>query len=283
MNIFPITFPWVPIHLTDWNFRRCCNLSVGRQRENNSWETYPITTMQERDYRAYVIGKLMANTANTDGLILIIHREMNHRLDFHLCPIKQALPSVVEVMWLRKEGERIGRERKKQGETTSTSSTTQVLPLLCRQHLIPALSPSTTNWTITSNGQLIYFLFFFHFYTLGCISPFHQHPCRNQRGPFHWTYASNWTLNSLDMFCPGQLVSTLLPAVFNSPAAHFFPAFPTRLGSQPQILIPGPFISYESLRNYLQPEPCKEALLLATQAVRMGQLTEGIGEFKLQP
>ncbi|KAM7387033.1 hypothetical protein PAMA_009585 [Pampus argenteus] len=51
-----------------------------------------------------------------------------------------------------------------------------------------------------------------------------------------------------------------------------------RLGSQPQILIPGPFISYESLRNYLQPEPCKEALLLATQAVGMGQLTEGIDE-----
>ncbi|XP_075942838.1 visual system homeobox 2, partial [Anarhichas minor] len=87
-----------------------------------------------------------------------------------------------------------------------------------------------------------------------------------------------WALNSMDMFGPGQLVSTLLPAVFHSPAAHFFPAFPTRLGSQPQILIPGPFISYESLRNYLQPEPCKEAFLLATQAVRMGPLTEGIDE-----
>lgn len=82
------------------------------------------------------------------------------------------------------------------------------------------------------------------------------------------------------MFGPRQLVSTLLPAVFHSPAAHFFPAFPTRLGSQPQILIPGPFISYESLRNYLQPEPCKDALLLATQAIGMGPLTEGTGEFK---
>ncbi|XP_028455068.1 visual system homeobox 2, partial [Perca flavescens] len=86
------------------------------------------------------------------------------------------------------------------------------------------------------------------------------------------------TTNSMDMFGPGQLVSTLLPAVFHSPAAHFFPAFPTRLGSQPQILIPGPFISYESLRNYLQPEPCKEAFLLATQAIGMGPLTEGIDE-----
>ncbi|XP_076000459.1 uncharacterized protein LOC142993561 [Genypterus blacodes] len=84
--------------------------------------------------------------------------------------------------------------------------------------------------------------------------------------------------NSLDMFGPGQLVSTLLPAVFHSPAAPFFPAFPTRLGSQPPILIPGPFISYQSLRSYLHPEPCKEALLLATQAVGMGPITEGLDE-----
>ncbi|XP_034567833.1 visual system homeobox 2 [Notolabrus celidotus] len=61
-------------------------------------------------------------------------------------------------------------------------------------------------------------------------------------------------------------------------STHFFPAFPTRLGSQPQILIPGPFISYESLRTFLQPEPCKEALLLATQSVGIGTLTEGIDE-----
>ncbi|CAN9505523.1 unnamed protein product [Ophioblennius macclurei] len=80
------------------------------------------------------------------------------------------------------------------------------------------------------------------------------------------------------MFGPGQLVSTLLPAVFHSPATPFFPTFPTRLGSHPQILIPGPFISYESLRNYLQPEPCKEALLLATQAVGIGPLAESIDE-----
>uniref|UniRef100_A0A3Q3KL52 Uncharacterized protein n=1 Tax=Monopterus albus TaxID=43700 RepID=A0A3Q3KL52_MONAL len=78
------------------------------------------------------------------------------------------------------------------------------------------------------------------------------------------------------MFGPAQLVSTFLPAVFHSPAAHLFPAFPSRLGSQTQILIPGPFISYESLRTYLQPQPCKEALLLATQAPGMRQLTEGI-------
>lgn len=96
--------------------------------------------------------------------------------------------------------------------------------------------------------------------------------------PFQRTGSQFGTLNSLDMFGPRQLVSTLLPAVFHSPAAHFFPTFPTRLASQPQILIPGPFISYESLRNYLQPDPCKEALLLATQAVGMGPLAEGTGK-----
>ncbi|XP_077383722.1 uncharacterized protein LOC144022631 [Festucalex cinctus] len=76
------------------------------------------------------------------------------------------------------------------------------------------------------------------------------------------------------MFGPGQLVSALLPAVFHSPAAPFFPAFPAR-----PILIPaGPYISYESLGSYLRPEPCKEALLLATQALGMGPLMDGVDE-----
>ena len=120
-------------------------------------------------------------------------------------------------------------------------------------------------------------------WTLGCISSFTQQPFRSLPGLFYRTNIEYWTFICVDMFSSGQLVSTLLPAVFHSPAAHFFPAFPTRLGSPPQILIPGPFISYESLRSYLQPEPCKEALLLATQAVGIGALTESIGEFKLQP
>lgn len=80
------------------------------------------------------------------------------------------------------------------------------------------------------------------------------------------------------MFGPGQLVSTLLPAVFHSSAAHFFPAFPARLGSPSQILIPGPLISYESLRSYLQPDPCKEAVLLATKMAGRGHLTDSIDE-----
>ncbi|MED6265331.1 hypothetical protein CHARACLAT_024359 [Characodon lateralis] len=61
-------------------------------------------------------------------------------------------------------------------------------------------------------------------------------------------------------------------------STHFFPAFPTRLNAPPQFLIPGPFFSYESLRNYLQPEPFKESLLLATQAVGIGPLTESEDE-----
>ncbi|CAL9693067.1 unnamed protein product [Knipowitschia caucasica] len=81
-----------------------------------------------------------------------------------------------------------------------------------------------------------------------------------------------------DMFGPGQLVSSLLPAILHSPTAHFFPAFPTRLGAQPPFLIPRPFISYESLRSYLHPEPCKEALLLASQRVGLGRFCESIDE-----
>ncbi|XP_061568596.1 visual system homeobox 2 [Cololabis saira] len=74
----------------------------------------------------------------------------------------------------------------------------------------------------------------------------------------------------------------LLPALSASTAfshsSDQVDASSLRLGSPPQILIPGPFISYDSLRNYLQPEPCKEALLLATQAVGTGLLSEGIDE-----
>ncbi|KAM9394175.1 uncharacterized protein KZ484_005256 [Pholidichthys leucotaenia] len=82
------------------------------------------------------------------------------------------------------------------------------------------------------------------------------------------------------MFGLGQLVSALVPAVFHSPAATapFLPALPTRLGSHPQIFIPGPFVSYESLRSYLQPEPCKQALLLASQAMGISPLTDGFDE-----
>lgn len=81
-----------------------------------------------------------------------------------------------------------------------------------------------------------------------------------------WTWA---------MFGTGHLVSPLSSAVFHSSGAHFFPAFPSRLTS-PQIFIPGPLLSYELLRSYLQPEPCKQALLLAAQST--GQHAENIGE-----
>ncbi|XP_007560557.1 retinal homeobox protein Rx1 [Poecilia latipinna] len=113
---------------------------------------------------------------------------------------------------------------------------------------------------------------------LGCMSPFKQHPTRSHPGSYLRNIIKNWTLNQEDMFRPSQMVSTLFPAVFHSPAAHFFPAFPARLSTPPQFLIPGPFFSYESLRNYLQPEACKESLLLATQAVGIGPLAESEDE-----
>ncbi len=81
-----------------------------------------------------------------------------------------------------------------------------------------------------------------------------------------WTWA---------MFGSGHLVSPLSSAVFHSSAAHLFPPFPSRLTS-PQIFIPGPLLSYELLRRYLPPEPCKQALLLAAQST--GQHAENIGE-----
>ncbi|XP_030199171.1 homeobox protein unc-4 [Gadus morhua] len=83
------------------------------------------------------------------------------------------------------------------------------------------------------------------------------------------------------MFGAGRLVSSLLPTVFPSPATHFFPAFHARLASPAagHLLFPGPFLSYESLRSYLQPHPGKaEAFLLASHAAAMGRLTEGMDE-----
>ncbi|XP_048870446.1 visual system homeobox 2 isoform X1 [Brienomyrus brachyistius] len=78
------------------------------------------------------------------------------------------------------------------------------------------------------------------------------------------------------MFSPGQLMSALTPAIFHSSPAHFYPAFPTRLGSPhiSSLVIPGPLVSYEILQSYLQPEPCKQALLLATQAAGLVGITD---------
>lgn len=83
------------------------------------------------------------------------------------------------------------------------------------------------------------------------------------------------------MFSPGQLVSALSPIVFPSAAAHFYPAFPARLGA-PQLsslFVPRPLVSYEIFQSYqLQPEPCKQALLLATQAAGLVGIPEYAGE-----
>ncbi|XP_047006343.1 paired mesoderm homeobox protein 2 [Ictalurus punctatus] len=81
------------------------------------------------------------------------------------------------------------------------------------------------------------------------------------------------------MFSSGQLLSSLSPAVLHSPATQFFPAFPSRLG-HPQLLIPAPLLSYEFLRTYLQPEPCKQALLLASQASSVVRLSSDTDELR---
>ncbi|XP_064178557.1 retina and anterior neural fold homeobox protein 2-like [Anguilla rostrata] len=85
------------------------------------------------------------------------------------------------------------------------------------------------------------------------------------------------------MFSPGQLLSALSPVVFPSSAAHFYPAFPARLG-MPQIsslFIPRPLVSYEIFQSYqLQPEPCKQALLLATQAAGLVGIPEYADELR---
>ncbi|XP_036408724.1 paired mesoderm homeobox protein 2A [Megalops cyprinoides] len=82
------------------------------------------------------------------------------------------------------------------------------------------------------------------------------------------------------MFSPGQLVSTLSPSVFHSTPMRFFPAFPMGLSSQrlPSLLVPRPLFTYEILRGYLQPEPGKQALLLAMHTGRMVNVAESTEE-----
>ncbi|KAK1162913.1 retina and anterior neural fold homeobox protein 2-like [Acipenser oxyrinchus oxyrinchus] len=78
------------------------------------------------------------------------------------------------------------------------------------------------------------------------------------------------------MFSPRQLMSPLPPGVFRVSAAHLYSAFPARLGSShiSSLFLPSPLFSYEILQNYLQPEPCKQALILATQAAGLAGITE---------
>ncbi|KAG2455562.1 visual system homeobox 2 [Polypterus senegalus] len=78
------------------------------------------------------------------------------------------------------------------------------------------------------------------------------------------------------MFSPSQLMSALPTGILPASATHFYPAFSARFGT-PQIsslLFPSPLFSYEILQNYLQPEPCKQALLLATQAAGLAGINE---------
>ncbi|MGH0122325.1 UNVERIFIED_CONTAM: hypothetical protein FKN15_003116 [Acipenser sinensis] len=78
------------------------------------------------------------------------------------------------------------------------------------------------------------------------------------------------------MFSTRQLMSPLPPGVFRVSAAHLYSAFPARLGSShiSSLFLPSPLFSYEILQNYLQPEPCKQAQILTTQAAGLAGITE---------
>lgn len=192
---------------------------------------------------------------------MLITWQTNHRLDSHL--LKPSPAVCREVMWLREEGGKLRWDHLQSGFTFTLQPAPT--PELSWAELRPHAAALANIWWTPTSGFFLTLAVGIHF----------THPAASC-----WTDTWHWTLISVDMFGPGQLVSTLLPTVFHSPVAQFFPAFPTRLASQPQILIPGPFITYESLRNYLQPDPCKEALLVATQAVGMGSLAEVIGRAK---
>ncbi|XP_067912863.1 paired mesoderm homeobox protein 1 [Heterodontus francisci] len=71
------------------------------------------------------------------------------------------------------------------------------------------------------------------------------------------------------MFRPGHLVPPIPTGIFSHHTAHICPAFSARIGSSPLsnvLLPPAPIFSYELLQSYVPPDPCKQALMLATQA-----------------
>uniref|UniRef100_UPI00398E99C8 homeobox protein unc-4 homolog n=1 Tax=Pristiophorus japonicus TaxID=55135 RepID=UPI00398E99C8 len=71
------------------------------------------------------------------------------------------------------------------------------------------------------------------------------------------------------MFRPGHLLPPIPAGIFAHHTAHICPAFPARIGPAPLsnlLLPPAPIFSYELLQSYTPPDPCKQALLLATQA-----------------
>ncbi|XP_038676891.1 paired mesoderm homeobox protein 2 [Scyliorhinus canicula] len=85
------------------------------------------------------------------------------------------------------------------------------------------------------------------------------------------------------MFRPGHLVPPIPTGIFSQHTAHICPAFSGRVGSAPLsnvLLPPTPIFSYELLQSYVPPDPCKQALLLATQAAGLAGVSEYSDESK---
>ncbi|KAJ8344877.1 hypothetical protein SKAU_G00290700 [Synaphobranchus kaupii] len=103
---------------------------------------------------------------------------------------------------------------------------------------------------------------------------------RALRSPPYLPSVSRPDAEDQEMFCPSGLVSALSPSVFSPSPAHLFPVFPARLRPThiPNFLIPGPLFTYEILRGYLQPEPSKQALFLATHTSNLVNITDSPDE-----
>ncbi|XP_043567782.1 paired mesoderm homeobox protein 1 [Chiloscyllium plagiosum] len=86
------------------------------------------------------------------------------------------------------------------------------------------------------------------------------------------------------MFRPGQFLSPgLASGIFSPHTGHICPAFPGRIASSPLsgvLLPPAPIFSYELLQSFAPPDPCKQALLLATQAAGLAGLADYSDESK---
>ncbi|XP_048408611.1 homeobox protein unc-4 [Stegostoma tigrinum] len=80
------------------------------------------------------------------------------------------------------------------------------------------------------------------------------------------------------MFRLGQfLPPALATGIFPPHTGHICPAFSGRIPSSPLssvLLPPAPILSYDLLQSYAPPDPCKQALLLATQAAGLAGVSE---------
>ncbi|XP_051877358.1 paired mesoderm homeobox protein 1 [Pristis pectinata] len=85
------------------------------------------------------------------------------------------------------------------------------------------------------------------------------------------------------MFRPGHSLPRIPVGIFSQHAGHICPVFPTRVASSPLsnvLLPPAPIFSYGLLQSCVPPDPCKQALLLATQAAGLAGLTDYPDESK---